>query len=303
MTPSLRLLQAEVDRGEGDSYLRLLHEGKYVKFVEVAAGVYEPDDLCFGPAITALLEPILPEGIWNYGYVAKDPTTGCPRFTKSSQKQYQGVESVWHPTMVDHLDLVLGMKLKTGVYDANCSRFDVPLVVKFAVWEWEMDLVDTECATYECIEGHNIGPKFLGHIVEEGRVIGFIAERLRDEFGDARHATRADLGICSQTLAKLHNLGILHRDINKHNILITSDGATLIDFANARESDDRSDFEKEMQSLEGALCDESDVGRPGGRFSRNINIQDYLSAGDRVTTRAPAEVETSQDEHDDIAST
>ncbi|TLD04569.1 hypothetical protein E2P81_ATG10614 [Venturia nashicola] len=289
MTPSLRLLQAEVDRGDGDSYLRLLHEGKSVKFVEIASGVYDPDDMVFGPAITALLEPILPRGTWNYGYVAKDNTTGLPCFTESSQKQYQGIEYTWHPTMVDHLDLVLDSKLKTGVYDATCSSFSVPLVTKFAVWEWEINFVDNECATYECIEGHDIGPKFLGHIVEEGRVIGFLMERLKDEVGDARHATPADLDICSQALAKLHGLGILHGDINKHNILITTGKATLIDFANARRGIDESEFEEEMKMLKAALCDDSNVGRPGGRFIRDIDLEDYLPADTEEMEELPGE--------------
>jgi hypothetical protein len=44
-------------------------------------------------------------------------------------------------------------------------------IAKFARFEWEVDAVDEECAAYQWLEGENIGPKFLGHVAEEGRVI------------------------------------------------------------------------------------------------------------------------------------
>ena len=69
---------------------------------------------------------------------------------------------------------------------------------------------------YEWIDGHQIGPEFLGHLTEEGRVIGFLIERVFD----CRHATPEDLSLCQHTLAKLHKLGIKHGDTNKHNFLI-----------------------------------------------------------------------------------
>jgi hypothetical protein len=65
---SLRLLQAEVDNGEEDSYLRLLHNNKHVKYVTIAAGLYHSHDMCFEPVITALLELWLPQqglGDWS----------------------------------------------------------------------------------------------------------------------------------------------------------------------------------------------------------------------------------------------
>lgn len=283
-TPSsLRLLQAEVDSGEEDSYLRLLHNNKHVKYVTIAAGLYKSHDMCFEPIITASLEPLLPPGVWNYGYVNKDPETGLPHFAKVAQKQFRGVSTAWHPTMVDHLDIVLGEKLVQGVYDATYSQFTIPLVAKFACWEWEIDYMNDECAAYQWIEGHNIGPKFLGHIAEEGRVIGFLMERSTDEAGDARHATPADVGACSRALTKLHQLGILHGDINKYNMLVTSKGVTLVDFCTARKSEDTSAFDKEMQSLEVRLRSDSRLGKPGGRFLDEGDFEPYEATGDEDT--------------------
>lgn len=56
-----------------------------------------------------------------------------------------------------------------------------------------------ECTAYQWLEGHNIGPKFPGRIAEEGRVIGFLTERVMDGDKDARHATPADLEACSRS--------------------------------------------------------------------------------------------------------
>jgi serine/threonine protein kinase len=291
---SLRLLQAEVDSGEENSYLRLLHNRKYVKYVTIAAGLYESHDMCFEPVITALLEPLLPPGIWNYGYVNKNPETGLPHFAKFAQKQLRGVTALWHPTMVDHLDIVHGEKLVQGVCDATCSRFATPLVAKFACWEWEIEYMNDECAAYQWIEGHNIGPKFLGHIIEEGRVIGFLMERVTDGAGDARHATPADLGACSQALAKLHKLGILHGDINKYNMLVTSKGVTLVDFCTARKCEDASAFDKEMQSLEVRLRSDSRLGKPGGRFLDERDFEPYEATDDGGTPERSCSVTSGQ---------
>lgn len=278
---SLKLLHVEVDpAGEEDNYLRLLHDNKHIKYVTVAAGVYPSHDMCFAPTITALLEPLLPPGVWNYGYINKHPKTGIPHFAEVAQKEFSSVSNVWHPTKVDYLDLVLGGKLMPGVYDATCSRFATPLVAKFACWDWEIGYMEDEYTAYQWIEGHNIGPKFLGHITEEGRVIGFLLERVADETGDARHATPEDLKVCQQALAKLHNLGILHGDLVKYNILITSKGATLIDFSTARKSDDISAFEEEKKVLEAELYSDSDRGRPGGRFLEGRTLESYVATDD-----------------------
>lgn len=275
---ALRLLHAEVDEGDEDSHLRLLHKNKHVKYVTVAAGVYMPDDMCFEPTITALLEPLLPPGQWNYGYITRDPTTGLPHFAEVAQKQFASVTSIWHPTTIDHLDLVLGESLKPGVYDATCPRLELPAVAKFACWDWEISCIDNESAAYQWLEGHNIGPRFLGHISEEGRVIGFLTERVMDGDIDARHATAADLEACSQALKKLHHLGILHGDVYRYNILMTNNGATLMDFANARKSDDSSAFEEELQLLEERL--NSELGKPGGRFLEESDFEPYTAPDD-----------------------
>jgi hypothetical protein len=118
----------KVDEGGEDSHLRFPHDNRHIKYVLVAAGVYTADEMCFESTITSLLGPLLPPGVWNYGYMTKHSETGLPHFAEVAQNQLRRVSSVWHPVTVDHLDLVLGESLKLDVYDATCSLFDTPVV-------------------------------------------------------------------------------------------------------------------------------------------------------------------------------
>ena len=70
-----------------------------------------------------------------------------------------------------------------------------------------------------------LGPRFLGHLAEEGRVIGFAMEKVI-----GRRANKADYNAVRDALTKLHDLGIRHGDINRNNFVITERGAVIIDF-------------------------------------------------------------------------
>jgi predicted Ser/Thr protein kinase len=248
---TLELLQASVDEGDEDSYLRLLVDGKKVIYITIAAGVFTPDDMCFGPAIITLLPP-LPSGDWNYGYIAQDPQTAQPHFAQAIRKKLRGVENVWHPTTVDHLDLTFVETLRSPVCEVTCPQFpNTTAAYKFARFEWESGWLAGETAAYQAIEGLNIGPKFLGHVSEEGRVIGFLIEKVVD----ARHASIVDHVACVEALTKLHRLGFLHGDTNKHNFLVNSTGATLIDFESLCKSDNVEEFEAEIAGLTKQLND------------------------------------------------
>lgn len=50
----------------------------------------------------------------------------------------------------------------------------------FARFDWEIQYIGNETTHIN----HDIGPRFLGHLTEDGRVIGFPMERITN----ARHA-------------------------------------------------------------------------------------------------------------------
>lgn len=79
----------------------------------------------------------------------------------------------------------MGEKLRSNVYEATCPRFSSIVVVKFARTHWEIQYLEKETAAYEWIKDHPIGPEFLGHVAEEGRIMGFIMSRVED----GHHAT------------------------------------------------------------------------------------------------------------------
>ena len=105
----------------------------------------------------------------------------------------------------------------------------------------------------------DLAPRFLGHLHENGRVIGFILEKLDDQ----KAASLDNLKDCEVALARFHKSGLLHGDVNRHNFLVGKDGkVTLIDFEHFQEDADADLREKEMQSLHAELTDNS--GRGGG---------------------------------------
>lgn len=200
-----------------------------------------------------------PPGDWNDGLVAKDPETGHPCFERAIRTIFPGVKSMWHKTYVDYQDIVVGEKLRTGIYEITCSRFDVPVVAKFARFEWEIQYLENETAAYEWIDGRGIAPQFLGHLTEDGRVIGYLMERITN----ARHSRPGDLIACQETLSKLHQLGICHGDINRFNFLVRGSEAVLVDFDTARKCNDQDAFQEELNSLPGSLNDTSMRGGGG----------------------------------------
>jgi serine/threonine protein kinase len=149
--------------------------------------------------------------------------------------------------------------LLPNVYEATTPRFDVPVIVKFARFPWEIDCYDQETEAYSWIEGHDIGPEFLGHVTEGERVIGFLLQRV---YG--RHAGPTDLQHCRTVVSNLHSLGIHHGDLNKHNFLLQPSRSYLIDFEASRKVDDQQALISELESLEGKICSDS---RRGGNYT------------------------------------
>ncbi|KAJ5124884.1 uncharacterized protein N7515_008709 [Penicillium bovifimosum] len=232
MNNPIELLQAEADEND-QSYFRLLVNGR-IKYVTIDPGLYNVEDMCFGPSLISLL-PL---------YQLANGILDC-------------VQNVWHETSVEYTELEVGEKLRTGIYEVKCHLFNEPVVIKFARFDWEIQYLENETTAYQWIEGYEIGPRFLGHLREDGRVIGFLMERIKD----ARHAGPQDLEACRQVLARLHDLGIHHGDTNRFNFLVRGSMAVLIDFDSARKCDDRDALVREMELLPDSL---GDLSRGGG---------------------------------------
>ncbi|EKG09572.1 Lipopolysaccharide kinase [Macrophomina phaseolina MS6] len=249
--PDVQLLQASVDPND-TSELRILVEGRFVKYLTIGPGTYDADDMCFGPSLVALLPP-LPSGDWNEGYISRSLKDDQVRFTYVIKAQLPAITHTWHPRFIDHLEIQWGRKLRSNVYEATFRGVSMPIVVKFARFRFEIPQLNSETRAYNWIEGHDIGPAFLGHIVEEGRVIGFAIEHI----SDAQHAKPEHIDLCRHALARLHHLGIRHGDVNVHNFLVRKGKVTLLDFDVAQPCSDKKLLEEEIRSLEKEIHDDS----------------------------------------------
>lgn len=131
--PNIQVLQARVEEND-DSDFRLLIDGKFVKYVIIDAGVYKRDEMSVGPTLVGLLPP-LPPGDWKEARVSHNSTTGQPYFSDVSCAALPDMIWTWHPTRIDHLDLVIGEKLGNNVYEATSHHFDTTVIVKLACFE------------------------------------------------------------------------------------------------------------------------------------------------------------------------
>lgn len=102
-----------------------------------------------------------------------------------------------------------------------------------------------------------MAPRFLAHVHENGRIIGFLLEKI-----EGRSASFQDLSACETALGKLHELGLVHGDVNRYNFLVTEEGVKLLDFERLRENASPESMSKELENLRAELVDKS--GRGGG---------------------------------------
>ncbi|KAG6218118.1 hypothetical protein E4U34_004272 [Claviceps purpurea] len=243
----LACLVDEDDTGPGD--YRFLVDGRHVKYVSTAPGTFCGLDCerTFEPILLGELLPPFPIGDWNNGRVARDPVTGKITFIRTENVQFTGVESVWHNVKLDELDFFCQVKLKQRVHVVTHPTINGggPVLMKLAVWPWEVAWIETETAVYQWICDKGVGPKFLGHLTEgpNGRIIGFITEWL----DGTRSAEPRDLDGC-----------IKHGDINRHNFLVREgegheDEVVLIDFDLARRDRPHVELEDEMKALKNNL--------------------------------------------------
>jgi hypothetical protein len=76
----------------------------------------------------------------------------------------KGVTTHWHHNLVDIRSLTIGERLSMRVH---VIKYHSKLVIaKIAWFKFEIPLAETETALYQVINGHGIGPAFLGHLVE-----------------------------------------------------------------------------------------------------------------------------------------
>lgn len=257
-----RLISMEVTMsGRVDSHYRILANGK-VKYITIEAGALDAASLDDMDLDFQNVLPPLPyhEDTWKQASITRNPSSGQLEAALSSA-DLPGVKTVWHLQMINHLDIERTGYLALLAQECKWKADSGPerMIAKMARFSWEVQHMEAETRMYQVLGGLGIAPKFLGHVHEEGRVIGFLLEKIPD----GRHAEPADLEICKAALRRFHGLGFVHGDCNKYNFILRPDGqVVLIDFDKASACTDPALMEAEMASLEEQLGETT--GRGGG---------------------------------------
>ncbi|KAJ5178625.1 uncharacterized protein N7500_001324 [Penicillium coprophilum] len=246
-----------------DSDYRIL-VGSQVRYLTISVGTFERSTLSM--PLSSL--PEFPEDdTWNMAYVSRDPSSG-EIIMDLQHKAFIGITDLWHPVLIDCLELKRVRQLTATAYEAiytcdeSSSATRSPLVIaKVARFEWELPRLSAETLVYRSLENTGLAPRFIGHVHEHGRVIGFILEKLQ-----GREANIKDLSSCQSALQRLHDIGILHGDVNRYNFIVQDDTVRLIDFENSQFRDSATAY---MQAEMDSLCDRlvEDTGRGAG-FTR-----------------------------------
>lgn len=126
----------------------------------------------------------------------------------------------------------------------------------------EVPRLALETTIYRSLEHTDLAPRFIGHVHEHGRVIGFILEKI-----EGREANITDLPSCRSALQRLHDIGILHRDINRYNFIFQDDGVRLIDFEKSQKFNGTTAYmQAKIQAEMDDLCEQlvENTGRGAG---------------------------------------
>ncbi|KAL8726955.1 MAG: hypothetical protein Q9166_006376 [cf. Caloplaca sp. 2 TL-2023] len=249
----LRVLDMADDPESTATNYRISKDNTRVVYISIDAGVYDDDDYCFAPALLDQLPPF-PPGEWNKGYITRTEDKPEPYFAWTRFTELPGITATWHEKYVEYHELEIGEKLMPNVAEAAHAELG-DVIAKFARFEWEIAYYQAETEVYHWLNGHDIGPPFLGHITEGGRVIGFLLQKL-----DGHHAGIEDLARCEDVVRKLHSLDILHSDLNRHNFLVDKDRIVLIDFETSTRSQDEGRKAEELRGLKKELVDNSGKG-------------------------------------------
>ncbi|ROV99116.1 hypothetical protein VMCG_06621 [Cytospora schulzeri] len=98
---------------------------------------------------------------------------------------------------------------------------------------YNKDGLEREMMAYRACDGKDITPKFLGHVAEEGRIVGMLIEYIEGAHKPSNHEEKE---LCRQELDRLHQLTGWHRNVmenHKGNFLIKDGKVYIIDLGRA----------------------------------------------------------------------
>ncbi|RAK88819.1 alpha-galactosidase A [Aspergillus costaricaensis CBS 115574] len=253
-----------------DSDYRIVLQNK-IRYLTIRPGTFNRSTL--STPLSSL--PNLPgDDTWNCALINRDPSNH--QLTIELQnRSLVGITDIWHPLQIDCLQLRRTRQLTATAFEATYCGSELPssttleknttIIVKIARFEWEIPRLSRETSIYKQLQRiSDLAPRFLGHVHEHGRVIGFILEKI-----EGREAGIEDLVGCQAVLKRLHGIGIVHGDVNRYNFVVRGDNTVrLIDFESSwLDKGAIAVMRAEMESLGEQLVE--GTGRGAGFISSN----------------------------------
>lgn len=253
-------MSMEVDDDDAcDSEYRM-RIGNEVKYLIVCPGTFDRDTLSFP---LESLPPLPYDKKWTTARISRNKASNDLEYALSDRRM-AGINNRWHHQSIDCLSLEKTKQLTAMVFEAVWHADSIihddsqpTVIAKIARFEWELPRIEQETRAYQLLEGSGLAPRFLGHVHENGRIMGFLLEKL-----EGCPASVSSLSSCETAIRNLHGLGLLHGDVNRYNFLVAGEGVKLLDFECAQENASPEAMRKELENVRAGLTDES--GRGGG---------------------------------------
>ncbi|KAJ3541690.1 hypothetical protein NM208_g4487 [Fusarium decemcellulare] len=256
---SIEILSQLISDEEGMYRVR---SGQRVYYLTISTDVFDDDTMC-RPYLLIPQLPSFSDIPWSKITLARNGDGSLA--VTASHDPLREITFTWHEKRIDVLSLPYIKRFRSGVFETLYEGRAA--VAKIACFEWQIPMLTRETWAY-CVltetqqpeDGPSIAPEFLGHLTENGRVMGFLMEKM-----EGRFACLDDLTQCAALLRRLHSLGdlgLVHGDVNRYNFVIEeNDGGNvrLVDFEHAQDYDEKL-AQAELESLPAELAEETGRG-------------------------------------------
>lgn len=249
-----------------------------VHYLEINTAIFDLTTLMIPYELIPHL-PDVPRGTWTTMHIKSRRQDGTLE-TEITNESLPGVEKLWHDQRIDTLKLPKIKWMGEGIYETLYQG--VPTIMKLANFKWRIPDIHRETYVYSVLDQYQkanpgkrrVTPKFLGHVSEHGRIIGFLLEKL-----EGRSAGIDDREACEEILHSLHDMGVLHGDINRYNFLVNDEypqRSHIVDLAEAKWATEEG-VQIELAALQSQLEEETGRGLhrvveivPRSRFGETI---------------------------------
>ncbi|KAI0874181.1 alpha-galactosidase A [Hypoxylon argillaceum] len=264
-TGPIEVLSQEISDEEGMYRIR---SGQQVYYLTISTDVFDEDTMC-RPYLLFLQLPSLLDMLSKKIQLTRNEN-GSLTLT-AYHDPLQEITFIWHEKRIDVLSLPLIKRFRSGIFE---TLYEGRAAAYYVLTE-----------TQRPSGGPLIAPEFLGHLTENGRVIGFLIEKL-----EGRVACLDNLTQCAALLKRLHGLGLVHGDVNRYNFIVEEccRGCVvrLVDLEHAQDYDEKL-AHAELESLPAELAEETGRGSSITRLIPDVDEADQDVNDTKYTGEAP----------------